>query len=180
MQPVAADRKTRPSAVIRDKPVAAGERETRPSAGEVATGLEQAAQLRAVLIKLGRRLRATGEVGDLTPAEQSVLGAVVRRGTLRASELASIEGLNPTMVSRVLGRLEQDGAVKRQEDENDRRVVRVESTALGQELYERLRSERARVLVELLDDLPEARRRAILRAMPALEELADLMARRNR
>lgn len=141
--------------------------------------LEEAAQLRTVLLKLGRRLRAIGAVGDLTPAEQSALGAVVRRGPLRASELAGIEGLNPTMVSRVLGRLEHDGWVRRFEDEDDRRVVKVESTALGRRLHERLRTERALVLVELLDELPDAKRRVILRALPALEDLAEVIARRR-
>jgi DNA-binding MarR family transcriptional regulator len=142
-----------------------------------AAELEKAAQLRAVLIKLGRRLRSIGAVSDLTPAEQSALGAVVRRGSVRASELATIEGLNPTMVSRVLGRLEHDGWVRRLEDEEDRRVVKVESTAAGRRFHERLRTERAMVLVELLDELPDAKRRAVLHALPALEELADAIGR---
>ena len=60
--------------------------------------LDEAARLRAVLLRLGRRLRAIDAGSGLTPAELSVVGATVRWGPIRPSELARREGLNPTML----------------------------------------------------------------------------------
>jgi DNA-binding MarR family transcriptional regulator len=53
---------------------------------------------------LSRRLRPTaaGAAAGLTPTRISVLFTIARRGPIRLSELAQAEGLNPTMLSRVI------------------------------------------------------------------------------
>jgi hypothetical protein len=56
------------------------------------------------------RARATAECrldrGGASPAHAFVLAIVVNRGPLGLAELIEIEGLNPTMLSRVVGRLD--------------------------------------------------------------------------
>jgi len=99
--------------------------------------------------------------------------AAERRGPIRLSDLASFAGLNPTMLSRLIPKLEQAGLVRRLAAEGDRRVCRVEATAKGRHLLERIRSERNDALSKRLRELDPAEREAIFEALPVLEELAE-------
>jgi len=47
----------------------------------------------------------------LTPSQTSVLFTIVRFGPLRLSDLAEIESLNPTMLSRITAQLCEDGLI---------------------------------------------------------------------
>ena len=137
--------------------------------------LDEAARLRAVLLRLGRRLRAIDAGSGLTPAELSVLGAVVRCGPIRPSELARCEGINPTTLSRLLARLVDEGALCRQDDPTDGRGALVSVTARGRRLHQQLRAARARALCEHVARLPASQQRAISAALPALEALIELV-----
>src|SRR5205807_10002477 len=111
---------------------------------EPALDTETAARLRTAIGKLSRRLRTTaaGRAAGLTPTGSSVLLNVDRNGPMRLSELASSEGLNPTMVSRVVAGQLQDGLLERSSDAGDRRAAWVSVTAAGHTLAERMRRER--------------------------------------
>ena len=136
------------------------------------------ARLRAAVLKLSRRLR-TIEVGSsLTPAEFSALATIVRSGQIRPSALAQAEGLNPTMLSRMLARMAATGVVTRGVDPGDRRAVVVQATAEGHRRHRELRDARARLLEAALEQLPAASRQAVLAALSGLEELADLLTQR--
>ncbi len=137
--------------------------------------LDEAARLRAVLLRLGRRLRAVDAGSGLTPAELSVLGAAVRSGPIRPSELARCEGINPTTLSRLLARLVDDGALCRQDDPTDGRGALVSVTARGRRLHRQIRAARARALGEHIARLPTSQQRAISAALPALEALIELV-----
>jgi DNA-binding MarR family transcriptional regulator len=137
--------------------------------------LESTGRLRMVLGQLSRRLRPTLAVREhgLTPTRTTVLLRVERHGPLRVSELAEAEGLNPTMLSRVLGELAEAGLVARETDPRDRRAAWATATVAGRELAERIRSERNLALNQALRGLDDGEREAIDRAVPALEALAE-------
>jgi DNA-binding MarR family transcriptional regulator len=128
-----------------------------------------------VLLRLGRRLRAIDAGARLTPAELSALGAVVRGGPIRPSELARREGINPTTLSRLLVRLVDEGALCRQDDPTDGRGALVSVTTQGRRLHQQIRAARGRALREQLARLPASQQRAISAALPALEALIDLL-----
>jgi DNA-binding MarR family transcriptional regulator len=134
-----------------------------------------AARLRIAVARLSRRLRPTAAAGSLTTTEVDVLVAIDRRGPLRLSDLAGFAGLNPTMLSRLIPKLEVAGLMRRLVAEGDRRVCRVEITAKGRRLLERIRSERNDALSRLLSDLAAPDREALARAVPVLEVLAERM-----
>ena len=98
-----------------------------------ALDIETAARLRTAIGRLSRRLRTTaaGRAAGLTPTGISVLLNVDRNGPMRLSELASSEGVNPTMLSRVVAGWSQDGLLERSSDEGDRRAAWVSVTAGG-------------------------------------------------
>jgi DNA-binding MarR family transcriptional regulator len=148
---------------------------------KTAIDIETAARLRAVIGKLSRRLRPTaaGKAADLTPTKISVLMDVVRRGPLRLSEVAEAEGLNPTMLSRVIAALVGRGLLERTSDEADRRAAWVKATAAGRRLSERMRRERTDALNEALAHLSDEDRDRILNALDALESLAETLKGRR-
>jgi DNA-binding MarR family transcriptional regulator len=137
--------------------------------------LDTAARLRASIGKLSRRLRPTAAGADagLTPTRISVLFTVTRLGPIRLSELAQEEGLNPTMLSRVIADFAESGLVTRVCDPDDRRAALVQATNVGGRLCERMRGERTDVLGVALGALGEDDRRAVEQALPVLERLAE-------
>jgi DNA-binding MarR family transcriptional regulator len=140
-----------------------------------ALDLETTARLRAVIGRLSRRLRPTptAVAAGLTPTRISVLLTVVREGSVRLSDLASSEAINPTQLSRTIAQLTQDGLVARSPDEGDRRAAWVKATPAGKKLAERIRRERTDALNVALEGLSGEERERILSALGALEELAE-------
>jgi DNA-binding MarR family transcriptional regulator len=137
--------------------------------------LDTAATLRAVVGRLSRRLRPTptAVAAGLTPTRISVLLTVVREGATRLSDLAEIEGINPTQLSRAVAHMLEGGLIERTSDERDRRAAWVKPTSAGKRLAERIRRERTDALNLALDALDEHERDQIQAALPALERLAD-------
>jgi DNA-binding MarR family transcriptional regulator len=132
-----------------------------------------AVRLRMAIARLSRRIERTRAGAALTPSETTILSVVVRQGPLRHTDLAASEGMNPTMLSRLVRDLEGDGLVQRKTDRVDRRAARVEATPAGRRLHERIRNERSDTLSAALALLPEDERRALGAGLPVLEALAD-------
>ncbi len=103
----------------------------------------------------------------------SVLLHVARAGRIRLSELSESEGINPTMLSRVIADFVEHGLLERVSDPGDRRAAFVEATPAGRRLAERIRRERTDALNVALDALDEHERTQIEAALPALERLAE-------
>ena len=117
--------------------------------------------LRTVIARLGRHLRQTRAGADLSPTQYQVLASIVRLGPVRLSDLAAEEGLNPTMLSRIAGKLEAAGLVGRAPDAADGRVAVVSVSKNGRRLVDRVRRERTDALSRALDRLdPDDRRPA--------------------
>jgi DNA-binding MarR family transcriptional regulator len=134
-----------------------------------------AARLRTVFGRLARQLRTTAASTDaeLTPTKISVLLSVDRRGTIRISELAELDALNPTLLSRTISKLVDAGLLDRVSDTDDRRAAWVQVTDEGHRLAERMRRERTEVINRGMSALPAAERELVQQAIPALEALAD-------
>jgi DNA-binding MarR family transcriptional regulator len=135
------------------------------------------ARLRVVVGKISRRLNAAARGSGVTPTRLSTLGVIVREGPLRLSRLAEIEGINPTMLSRVVAALDGDGLIRRKPDPDDRRACIVEATAAGRRTHDKLRAERGRILAEGLADLGADDLARLEAALPALEAFADAVLR---
>lgn len=136
--------------------------------------IETAARLRTAIGRLSRRLGGTAAAREagLTPTASSVLLNIDRNGSLRLAELAEWEGINPTLLSRVVATLTDAGLLKRASDEGDRRAAWVSVTAAGHRLAERMRRERTDAINAAMGALSAENSRRIERALPALEALA--------
>lgn len=96
---------------------------------------------------------------------------------MRLSELAESEGLNPTMLSRMVGDLVEEGLFTRTSDPADRRAAWVNVTDAGAELAARMRAERTTAVKAAMRELSPADAEAIVDALPALEQLAEQLQR---
>lgn len=129
-------------------------------------------RLRIALTRVQRLLRTTTPSEGLTPSQVAVLGSLCRSGGVRMSELAATEAINPTMLSRITGRLENLGLVVRTPDPDDRRAASVAPTPAGRRTQQRLQQARSSALDAQLVRLDESELRALRGALPALEALA--------
>ncbi|TQM15889.1 MarR family winged helix-turn-helix transcriptional regulator [Pseudonocardia kunmingensis] len=147
----------------------------------MAAGFEDddVARLRIALGRISRFLDRRSRGDQLTRTQASVLASVMRLGPIRISELADVEGVNPTMLSRIVAKLEDAGLFRRLPDPADGRVVLVEVTEAGRVEQLRLRAERSELLSARLSALPPDRAAELLAALPALESLANELAPRT-
>ena len=139
--------------------------------------VDTATRLRMVIGKLSRRLRPApaAVAAGLTPTQISLLLNVARQGPIRLSDLAAAEAINPTQLSRSVAHLVDIGAVERASDQGDRRAAWVKPTASGRRLAEKIRRERTDAVNVALAALAPDERRRIEHAVPALEQLAEIL-----
>jgi len=137
-------------------------------------------RLRGVIARLARQLNASSTGEGLTPSQASVLGLIVFRGPLSLAELADLEGLNPTMLSRVVGRLIELELIRRIPDPADLRSASVVSTPAGQQVDQRVKAQRAAVVSECVDQLTGEQQHALAAALPGLEALAEALKKSTR
>jgi DNA-binding MarR family transcriptional regulator len=132
-------------------------------------------RLRMALGRISRLVDRQVRSDGMTRTQLSVLGTMARDRELRMSELAEIEGLNPTMLSRVVGKLADMGYLNRAPGTEDKRAVVVSISATGLRLQNRLRAERSALFTAALTGLDAEESAALLAAVPALESLATAL-----
>lgn len=138
-----------------------------------------AEQLRLALGRLNRSLRLTHVAADLTSSQREILLAIARVGSLRLSDLASAEGLNPTMLSRIVAKLEAAKLIVRSSDASDARVIHVSATSKGLALRDTIRTKRTDALLFALSRLTEEEQRTLSIATPVLESLVAKLRERD-
>jgi DNA-binding MarR family transcriptional regulator len=138
---------------------------------------ELVARLRGVIPRLARELNDTSTGEGLTPTQYSVLALVRHRGPLGLAELTELEGLNPTMVSRIIKVLDERELIQRLPDPHDMRAARLVATPMGGQVHDRVRAQRTQVLSECLGRLPAETADTLLAAVPAMEALAEAVKR---
>lgn len=134
---------------------------------------EDVTRLRRVIGRLARLLNAAPVSENLTPTQASVLGLVSHRGPIGMTDLADLEGLNPTMLSRVVAKLVDDDLVIRMPNPADQRAVQLEATDHGLDVHGRIIASRTATVAKSLDGLTPDVTQALLDALPALEALAE-------
>ena len=136
---------------------------------------EEVGRLRGALVTIARSIDRQVPTEGLTRSQVLVLSTIARKGPIGMGELAEFENINPTMLSRMVGKMADAGLLERVPDARDGRAVVVRLTAAGRALQDRLRAERSRLFAGRLAELPEQHAAELLGALPALEALGELM-----
>ena len=136
------------------------------------TGTDLAEHLRLSVTRLARRLRQQTGL-DASPTQLAALATIERQGPITLGELAAAERVQPPTVTAAVGRLEQEGLVRRTPDRTDRRVVRVSATAAGKRLLARNRSRKTAFLSSRLESLDDDERATLAAATVLLDRLLE-------
>ena len=113
----------------------------------------------------------------MSPSQREIFGAIVRDGPLRLSDLTANEGINATMLSRIVAKLEERELIERSADTRDGRVIHLSASPQGIALHATMRLERTLALGEAVSRLTASQQRALVDALPTLEELVELLRR---
>jgi DNA-binding MarR family transcriptional regulator len=136
---------------------------------------DDAIRLRRVITKLARELNPSSTVAGLMPSQASVLGLISSREPVSLGELGELEGLNPTMLSRVISKLHSLGMIDRIPDPPDLRSASVVSTTAGQRVSREVKARRAAAVSRGLEMVPPEQADLLAKAFPALEAFAEPM-----
>lgn len=131
---------------------------------------ELAARLRMAITRLSRRLRQQVDV-PITPTQLSALSSVEATEPVTLGDLANLERIQPPSMTRLVAVLEEAGLVGRQTDGQDRRVVRVSTTAAGRRALLRSRTRKDAFLARRIRALPDNDKETLLQAIALLESI---------
>jgi DNA-binding MarR family transcriptional regulator len=134
---------------------------------------DEVVRLRRAISRLTRQLNTSATDEGLTPTQASVLALVAGHGPVGLPELVRLEHINPTMLSRVVGKLDDRGLVTRTPDPDDLRSISLQVTDEGRQVHERIKVQRAEAVSRAAGKLPPAEHAALIAALEALDHLAD-------
>jgi len=125
-------------------------------------------------MRLARLLRQHGDPDDgVSQSMLSALATVARTAPVTLGRLAELERVQPPSMTRIVAALAERGLVEREVDVRDRRIARVRTTPAAEELLHEIRSRKNEYLANRLAELSAAELRALERALPAIEHLAE-------
>jgi pimeloyl-ACP methyl ester carboxylesterase/DNA-binding MarR family transcriptional regulator len=101
----------------------------------------------------------------------STLSTLERSGPQRVTDLAAIEGVTQAAMTVLLQTLERAGLVERRKDSADKRVTLVVPTRTGLSYVRSRRRASAKIIMQMIDELPDGEAAALVAAVPALQHL---------
>ncbi|GGO04671.1 MarR family winged helix-turn-helix transcriptional regulator [Micromonospora parathelypteridis] len=131
-----------------------------------------APQLRDAITRLNRRVRQARPVGDLTVTQVSALTSLRLAGAMTPRELADVERVQPPTMTKIVGKLEDRGLVRRTPHPTDGRQVILAATEGGEAVLDQFERARDEWLAHRLAELDEDERETLQRAAEILQQLA--------
>jgi DNA-binding MarR family transcriptional regulator len=133
-----------------------------------------ATDLRALFVKLKRRLREQGSVGDLPPSQVSVLARLDREGPLTVTGLAKAEGVRPQSMGATVAALEASGLVAGAPHPTDGRQTLLSLTPACRRRIHDGRAARQDWLLRILQErLSPDEQRQLAAAFPLINRIVD-------
>ncbi|MBB5139074.1 DNA-binding MarR family transcriptional regulator [Thermocatellispora tengchongensis] len=109
----------------------------------------------------------------ISSVQLQALLTIEQHETVNLGRLAAALGAVPSSASRLCDRLEAAGLVRRSHREDDRRELTLALTPAGRALVEEMEQRRRADLIQVLDEMPQAGRIALLRGLQAFAAAAD-------
>ncbi|MEV0579393.1 MULTISPECIES: MarR family winged helix-turn-helix transcriptional regulator [unclassified Streptomyces] len=130
------------------------------------------ARLRTVTMWLSRQMREPSAVAtSITPSRHSTLWSVDKFGPLRMTDLARLEKISKSSVTRIVSNLAADGLVEVTSDVNDGRSTLVGMTPEGTRVLAATSERTDTFFLSRLADFSEAERVMLDAAVMLLERL---------
>jgi DNA-binding MarR family transcriptional regulator len=132
---------------------------------------ELAARLHAAALHLLRRLAQEDRATGVSAPRLSALSVLVFGGPRTIGSLATIEGVTPPTMTRLVAGMVGDGLVERLPDAADRRIVRVQASKTGRALLLSGRDRRVSTLAAMVAPLTPKERRRLDQAAEIIERM---------
>jgi DNA-binding MarR family transcriptional regulator len=137
--------------------------------------LALADQLHSAAIHLLRHLRKEDDASGLSAPRLSALSVVVFGGPLTLGQLARAEQVKPPTMTRIVTGLETDGLVRREDDERDKRLTRINATPKGRRVLMAGRTRRVELLASAVERLRATELADLRHGAQLLKKLIDSM-----
>jgi len=124
-----------------------------------------------------RTARAADPANTLTVAQLELMSSLAEHPGSRPGEVARRLRLAPNTVTTLINALVPRGLLVRRAAETDRRAVTIDLTPDGEHAVRTWQAVNAEILQTAVAALPAAQRRALTRAVPALDALARTIDR---
>src|ERR1700691_3016045 len=108
---------------------------------------------------------------DYTLAEARVLYELATRVAPKAGEIAEGLGVDPAYLSRMLGKFERDGLLRRRTSQQDGRYAELMLTAQGKSGFKKLNSLSNQQAHGILQDLAPTARMELIQCMQTIESI---------
>lgn len=131
---------------------------------------ELAARIRLSIARITRKLRQDTNDG-LTLTQLSTLARVEEHEPVRPGQLAALEGISPSTLTRLIATLEESGLLTRVTDTMDGRVSYLRLSEQGRTTLDDIRGRRTAQLLPRLAALAPGDLERLIAALPALEQL---------
>ncbi|GAJ86299.1 putative MarR family transcriptional regulator [Nocardia brasiliensis NBRC 14402] len=128
---------------------------------------------------LGRYIRRTGEVTDVSESQVELLRALPEHGTIGPRLVAERMRVAPSTVSNLVKGLAQAGLVERVSNPDDFRAVGLSLTPASREILDRYNQLGSTALARALQQLSAREQQALQRALPVLEKLVAVLEAEN-
>lgn len=135
---------------------------------------DEVERLFSALGRIADRAQRDAELGRV---DYLILSRLDRDGSMRASELAQREGLDPSTLSRRVSLMLDAELLQRDVDEGDRRAHLLRPSERGLASYRAERQRRVRAVTGVVDDWSDADRSELTRLLRCLN---DALAHRSR
>jgi DNA-binding MarR family transcriptional regulator len=132
------------------------------------TRAKEAERLFSLVDHSARLLRELDRKHNVTGARLSALATLVEHGPMSPSELAALEGVSVSGTCRLIREIKAIGLVRCRPEKDNRRVIRIEPTAAGRRLLERMRQQKIGLFQKQLAKLPSKDRAVVRRALDVL------------
>ncbi|HZU80857.1 MAG TPA: MarR family transcriptional regulator [Acidimicrobiales bacterium] len=130
------------------------------------------AVLTASRVLVGVAARSLAATEDISIPQYRALVVLGGRGPQRPVDLAEALGIDPSTVTRLCDRLVDKRLISRRRQGTDRREVRLQLTARGAQLLERVTTSRRVEIERILEAVPAGERRGLVRAFAIFSSAA--------
>lgn len=125
---------------------------------------------RAMVAIAAQSLEAAGS--EVTLSQYRTLVVLADHGPRRLADLAASLGVSPSTATRMCDRLVRKGLIERTRDDLDRREVKLVLNPSGQRVVGGVIERRRQLVCELLGEIPETARPALVDALRVLSDVA--------
>src|SRR3954469_9564461 len=149
-----------------------GSRERGGAEANVTTVSEEHVLLALARMAMDASVRASGDLGGLSPVQLRALTALRQLAEANLAQLAEEMGVTVSTTSRLVDRLVSADWVHRASSPHNRREIRLTLTESGKRLLRRYDKRRVDLLSECLQRVPVERQEAVLQALAELAHVA--------